>query len=233
MASQTKEVVGAERIARFVEASWKESYGTNNVYMRYYILPIEPDDQFTIPGFSGDVVEFGRTAFKLVVAHIADKSYSTRYPWIVSKTAAGQTVAVENLNRTMPTAVYIVVTTPLVGHQPCPEAYLAASGAVDELVGLLRAFGGNSLFRQQLYDCVVELDADGSERIHSRIVPIIQPFEGPFATTETWQPFDEIKVALKTCDENLRNRVLRVTQLIEHGAIAEPNLKYFSYWVAL
>jgi hypothetical protein len=230
---ESSEINGEERIARFTEGSWRDTHGATSVYMRYYLLPFEPKDGFSIPGFNGDVVCFGHTPFKVAVAHIAEKKYSTRVPWVVDQTAQEQTVAIENLNRLMPTAVYVVITTPLRGDIERADGHLAASSSVDQLIGLMRSFSGNNLFRQRAYDCIVELDGEYKETTSTSVVPLIHSFEGPYTSAEVWLAFDEITSALLTCDVHLRNRLMRVAQLIEHGASAPLGLKYFSYWIAL
>lgn len=227
------EVDSAERIARFTEESWRERYVSSSIYMRYYVLPVEPGNDFEIPGYHGNEVTFADIPFKVTVAHITEKSYSTIVSWVVKQKSDGQVVTVENLHRILPTAIYVVISTPMRDELERSTAHRAAAISVDELVGMMRAFGGNNLFRQQAYECIVDLDDGFNEVVLSSVAPVIQPFDGPFTTSDVWQDFNEIVEALTSCDADLRRRIARVAQLIEHGANAELGLKYYSYWVAL
>lgn len=230
---EATEIVGADRIARFADETWPARFGTTHAYMRYYIVPFEPEDGFDMPGFNGDEVIFGGVPFKVVVANIVQKEYVTAIPWIVRLVEGKQQIWSERLDRVLPPAVYVVISTPMRSDVDIPKAFSSASVAADEFVGLMRAYGGSNLFRQKAYECATTLDDVGREIGKSEFVPFIQSFDGPFATSEVWQAFGEIDAAIASCNHLLRNRVLRATQLVEQGAAVEPGLKFFSYWVAL
>jgi hypothetical protein len=213
-------------------SDWFPDGSEGQIYIRYYSHPREPAPGFYIPGLEGDVVMYCGTPFRVVVANISDQKYTLHIPWLVRSSGDKNSVVVEEINRVLPEADYVLISTPIVGRDA--SAYESASSRMDEFVGMLRLIGGNNLLRELVRDGAVEIVVSpGNMSTLSKVVPVPQDCEGPFATAGTWEAFSEVVDALERATNSERARIMLAMQLIEKAFLSQSTLKFFNYWVAL
>lgn len=223
-------VQGAEILKSLFVEDWFENNKQREIYVRYYSMPLPPRDDFYIPGLEGDVVVFSGTSFRVAVAHISGQEYKSHIPWVIESESGKHHFWIEEINRVLPEANYVLVSTPIT--DTSDHAYEKASAGMDGFVGMLRLVGGNNLLRQLVREAAVDISS-GDMKTPTEIVPVPHDIEGPFATSETWQPFKALTDAIATKDNSERNRITLATQLVERAFATRGVFKFFSYWVAV
>lgn len=78
-------------------------------------MPIQPKEDFYLPGLEGNVVGYAETVFRVVVAHISEQKYQSHMPWLIRSEAQNNEFIVEKLDRQLPETNYVLVSTPLQG----------------------------------------------------------------------------------------------------------------------
>ncbi|MCH7936138.1 MAG: hypothetical protein IH994_03480 [Proteobacteria bacterium] len=225
-----KTIDGEERIKHFYSEEWFGEDGEGQIYMRYYTMPFPPKDDFFIPGLDGEEVLFNGVPFKVGLAHISGQDYKSHFAWLINFESGKPEIHVEEIQRMLPEANYIIVTTPIT--DTSERAYDITSELMDGFVGMLRLVGGNNLLRQLIREAAVDITTRDMKTL-TRPVPFPQEIEGPFVTKETWDQFKEVLDAISTKDDTEGKRLTLATKLIEKAFFAEVGFKFFNYWVAL
>lgn len=222
-------IVGTEILKHLFAEDWFEESDQGEVYLRYYSMPFEPEDDFYIPGLDEESITYSGTPFRMNLAHISDQQYLSHIPWLVKSVTGNNEVSTEVIERLLPAMNYILISTPI--HEG-DDSYGNASVLMDGFVGMLRLFGGNNLLRQLVREAAVNISS-GNTRALTEAVPAPTEIEGPFATEEIWQQFMEVANALADADGSEGKRITLATQLVEKAFLSQDTFKFFSYWVAL
>lgn len=225
-----KAINGEDRIKHFYSEDWFGEDGQREIYLRYYSMPIPPRDDFYIPGLDQKEVMFSGVPFRVAVARISGQDYKTHIPWLINFESGQSEIYVEEVQRILPDANYILVSTPI--NNAGDQAYKNASEIMDGFVGMLRLVGGNNLLRQLVREASVDISS-GDMKTFSEPVPVPQEIDGPFATEGSWQQFKQVADAIADTDGSEGRRLTLATQLIERAFSSRDAFKFFSYWVAL
>ena len=224
-------VEGEERRKILYADDWFGEKEQKKVYLRYYSSPIAKKDDFYIPGISGEVVTFSGAPFKVNLAHISKQTYDSSIVWLVkSEIGVKNDIVIEKLNRELPEANYILISTPICS--AADRAYEKASELMDGFVGILRLIGGSNLLRQLVREAEVDVSSSNM-KTPSNLVPVPQEIDGPFATEENWMHFNELADEITSANEVVGNRITLSIQLIEKAFSSQGAIKFFNYWVAI
>lgn len=223
---EKEEFEGSKFIGELFVDDWFKLGESKQIYVRYYLLPEEPKEGFFFPGIDGSSIDYAETSFKILIAEIAEQKYKTHISWMTKTKGTDFQLSIEAIDRELPRANYILITTPI------RDSYESASESVDALVGALRATYGNRLLRQKVREAEVSCDTGAMKTPTSAIlIPIL--LEGREPTLDVVGEFTELLATANSASKEISKRAIFALELLETSFLAEPHFKFFSYWTAL
>jgi hypothetical protein len=175
-------VAGLEILKHLVSEDWFCGDERGKIYVRYYSMPFAPDEDFLVPGLDGGEVVYSGVRFRVVAARISDQKYTSHVPWLIHADGGNHRVFVEVMDRVLPDADYILISTPM--SAGAEDAYNEAALAVDGFAATLRLIGGNNLLREFVREAEVEVSS-GEMKTPTKEVPVVGAMEGPLR--EWWK----------------------------------------------
>jgi hypothetical protein len=222
-----KESSGRQFLNLMWDPTWFPEGSERRIFVRYYSIVGQVQDQLDPAHRS--VKEFNLTghSFRVALVKISGQKYKSHHPWLISSDDGVVKVEVELLDRTLPTSLYVVVSTPVAPGAIDPDSM---ARRMDHFASLSRCVAGNNFLWTLAREAFVDV-ASGNMVTPSEIVKLPQPLDGPFLKGY----FEELTALLSALTNHppvALKRVSLALELFERGFQERAGSKFFYYWVA-